>query len=136
MRLKYLPSEIYFDSRLQLLGGLDMGRSQPSCPFPSCTATSWPIVDNLLLHYASDHHVIEKIMFFETEAIIRDLRKEVATKDEIVESLLSDNAELKEKVFIARITKCNILHKSILSIKVQCLPQGILSCQTWTVCWS
>jgi len=84
--------------RLQLLGGLDMGRSQPSCPFPSCTATSWPIVDNLLLHYASDHHVIEKIMFFETEAIIRDLRKEVATKDEIVESLLSDNAELKEKV--------------------------------------
>jgi len=84
--------------RLQLLGGLDMGRSQPSCPFPSCTATSWPIVDNLLLHYASDHHVIEKIMFCETEAIIRELRKEVATKDEIVESLLSDNAELKEKV--------------------------------------
>ena len=88
---------IYF--RLQLLGGLDMGRSQPSCPFPSCTTTSWPIVDNLLLHYATDHHVIEKIMFCETEAIIRELRKEVATKDEIVESLLSDNAELKEKVF-------------------------------------
>ena len=29
-----------------------------------------------------------------------ELRKEVATKDEIVESLLSDNAELKEKVFM------------------------------------
>jgi len=84
--------------RLQLLGGLDMGRSQPSCPFPSCTSTSWPIVDNLLLHYASDHHVIEKIMFCETEAIIRELRKELVTKDDIVESLLSDNAELKEKV--------------------------------------
>ena len=75
-----------------------MGRSQPSCPFPSCTSTSWPIVDNLLLHYASDHHVIEKIMFCETEAIIRELRKELVTKDDIVESLLSDNAELKERV--------------------------------------
>jgi len=84
--------------RLQLLGGLDMGRSQPSCPFPSCSGTSWPIVDNLLLHYATDHHVIEKIMFCETEAIIRELRKEVETKDDIVESLLSDNAELKEKI--------------------------------------
>ena len=93
-----------------------MGRSQPSCPFPSCTATSWPIVDNLLLHYASDHHVIEKIMFCETEAIIRELRKEVATKDEIVESLLSDNAELKEKVCIACIIQCTVTHKSILSI--------------------
>merc|ERR1719234_673975 len=36
-------------------------------------------------------------MFCETEAIIRELRKELSTKDDIVESLLSDNAELKEK---------------------------------------
>ena len=84
--------------RLQLLGGLDLSRSQPSCPFPNCVTTSWPIVDNLLLHYATDHHVIEKIMFCETEAIIRELRKELVTKDDIVESLLSDNAELKERV--------------------------------------
>ena len=84
--------------RLQLLGGLDLSRSQPSCPFPSCVTTSWPIVDNLLLHYATDHHVIEKIMFCETESIIRELRKELATKDEIMESLLADNAKLGEKV--------------------------------------
>ena len=37
-------------------------------------------------------------MFCETEAIIRELRKELVTKDDIVESLLSDNAELKERV--------------------------------------
>ena len=60
--------------------------------------TSWPIVDNLLLHYATDHHVIEKIMFCETESIIRELRKELATKDEIMESLLADNAKPVEKV--------------------------------------
>ena len=105
LRLVYCTStEKYFCFRLQLLGGLDMGRSQPSCPFPSCSTTSWPIVDNLLLHYATDHHVIEKIMFCETEAIIRELRKEVATKDEIVESLLTDNAELKEKVMTVPIS--------------------------------
>ena len=84
--------------RLQLLGGLDLSRSQPSCPFPNCVTTSWPIVDNLLLHYATDHHVIEKIMFCETESLIRELRKELATKDEIMESLLADNAKLGEKV--------------------------------------
>merc|ERR1719430_737909 len=84
--------------RLQLLGGLDLSRSQPSCPFPNCVTTSWPIVDNLLLHYATDHHVIEKIMFCETETIIRELRKELATKDDIMESLLADNAKLGEKV--------------------------------------
>ena len=37
-------------------------------------------------------------MFCETESIIRELRKELATKDEIMESLLADNAKLGEKV--------------------------------------
>ena len=97
--------------RLQLLGGLDLSRSQPSCPFPSCVTTSWPIVDNLLLHYATDHHVIEKIMFCETESIIRELRKELATKDEIMESLLADNAKLGEKV-----------HHSITNIHIRYTP--------------
>ena len=97
--------------RLQLLGGLDLSRSQPSCPFPSCVTTSWPIVDNLLLHYATDHHVIEKIMFCETESIIRELRKELATKDEIMESLLADNTKLGEKV-----------HYSITNIHIPYIP--------------
>ena len=98
--------------RLQLLGGLDLSRSQPSCPFPSCVTTSWPIVDNLLLHYATDHHVIEKIMFCETESIIRELRKELATKDEIMESLLADHAKLEEKV-----------HHSITKIHIRYAPR-------------
>ena len=37
-------------------------------------------------------------MFCETESIIRELRKELATKDEIMESLLADHAKLEEKV--------------------------------------
>ena len=109
-----------------------MGRSQPSCPFPSCTSTSWPIVDNLLLHYATDHHVIEKIMFCETEAIIRELRKELATKDDIVESLLSDNAELKENV-----RQINFAGKSIILLDVSnsvfmSYFQGTPALWTWT----
>ena len=97
--------------RLQLLGGLDLSRSQPSCPFPSCVTTSWPIVDNLLLHYATDHHVIEKIMFCETESIIKELRKELAIKDEIMETLLADHAKLEDKV-----------HQSITNIHIRYTP--------------
>ena len=116
--------------RLQLLGGLDLSRSQPSCPFPNCVTTSWPIVDNLLLHYATDHHVIEKIMFCETEAIIRELRKEVETKDDIVESLLSDNAELKEKVINSSQSSCIHITHIFNSTHVSSLDA--LACQTWT----
>ena len=107
-----------------------MGRSQPSCPFPSCTATSWPIVDKLLLHYATDHHVIEKVMFCETEAVIRELRKELATKDDIVESLLSDNAELKEKVVNSSPFSC--FHITYMSNSIHVSSLDALACHTWT----
>ena len=80
------------------MSGLDMSRKQPACPFPSCAGMSWPIVDNLLYHYASHHNVLEKILMFEAEVVITDLRNKLSGKEGIVEELIKENEELKLKV--------------------------------------
>ena len=86
-------------------------------------------MDNLLLHYATDHHVIEKIMFCETEGIISELRKELATKDEIMESLLADNAKLEEKVHHS-FKKIHICYFSLTSSTMIILPLALVLTRT------
>eukprot|EP00088_Acartia_fossae_P020582 TRINITY_DN2212_c0_g1_i4.p1 TRINITY_DN2212_c0_g1~~TRINITY_DN2212_c0_g1_i4.p1 ORF type:complete len:709 (-),score=264.57 TRINITY_DN2212_c0_g1_i4:539-2665(-) len=50
--------------------GLDYssGKSgMPRCPFPVCNGTAWASLEALLMHYASHHHVLEKLMMYESE---------------------------------------------------------------------
>ena len=59
---------------------------------------SWPVVDDLLYHYASHHHVLEKVLLFETEVVSEELRQEVKARDEVILGLGRENEELREKV--------------------------------------
>ena len=51
---------------------------------------SWPIVDNLLFHYASHHNVLEKVVMYESELAAQDMRDKVRNKDDIIDSLAKD----------------------------------------------
>jgi len=84
--------------RLQLLRGLDMTKKQPNCPFPSCHGMTWPIVDNLLFHYASHHNVLEKVVMYESEMAAEELRECVKEKEATIESLVKEIGELKDMV--------------------------------------
>jgi len=56
--------------RDQLMTGLDFTSGKggmPSCPFPACNGTLWASLQALLMHYASHHHVLEKLMMYESE---------------------------------------------------------------------
>eukprot|EP00092_Neocalanus_flemingeri_P030498 GFUD01033112.1.p1 GENE.GFUD01033112.1~~GFUD01033112.1.p1 ORF type:complete len:952 (+),score=280.10 GFUD01033112.1:70-2856(+) len=84
--------------RVQLMRGLDMTKKQPTCPFPSCHGMTWPIVDNLLFHYASHHNVLEKVVMYESEMAAEDLRGSLREKEATIESLVKEIGELKESV--------------------------------------
>jgi len=86
----YVDHMIDAHLRVQLLRGLDMTKKQPACPFPSCHGISWPIVDNLLFHYASHHNVLEKVVMYESELAAQDMRDKVRNKDDIIDSLAKD----------------------------------------------
>ena len=52
----------------------------PSCPFPGCAGRAWPCMDTLLTHYASDHHVLDKVMMYETEVAAVKVRTQETRK--------------------------------------------------------
>merc|ERR1719233_2559748 len=81
--------------RVQLLKGLDMTKKQPTCPFPSCHGMAWPIVDNLLFHYASHHNVLEKVVMYESEVAATDLREVIKTKENTIEDLVKEIGDMK-----------------------------------------
>jgi len=81
--------------RVQLLKGLDMTKKQPTCPFPSCHGMAWPIVDNLLFHYASHHNVLEKVVMYESEVAAEDLREVIKGKEKTIEDLVKEIGDIK-----------------------------------------
>jgi len=83
--------------RLHLLGGLDLTRGQPACPFPSCHALAWPLVDALLYHYASHHSVLEKVLMYEAELAATHLRAELQVREDILDGLVTENVALKTR---------------------------------------
>ena len=50
---------------------------------------TWPIVDNLLFHYASHHNVLEKVVMYESELASEKLREELLEKEAIVQELIT-----------------------------------------------
>ena len=90
----YVTHMIDCHLRTHLLKGLNM-KKQPMCPFPTCAAMNWPILDNLLYHYASHHNVLEKVLMYETEKAMMELRKEVRDRESTIEELVKENEELK-----------------------------------------
>merc|ERR1719334_1441962 len=56
---------------------------------------NWPILDNLLYHYASHHNVLEKVLMYETEKAVMELRKELRHRESTIEELVKENEELK-----------------------------------------
>merc|ERR1719233_491262 len=81
--------------RGQLLKGLDMTKKQPTCPFPSCHGMAWPIVDNLLFHYASHHNVLEKVVMYESEIAATALREVIKGKENTIEDLVKEIGDVK-----------------------------------------
>jgi len=79
--------------RDQLMLGLDnTGRGVvPSCPFPVCSGTLWGSLEALLMHYASHHHVLEKLMMYESEKQCVIYRSSIKDYDNLI-------MELKEKI--------------------------------------
>jgi len=76
--------------REQLMTGLDFssGKSgMPRCPFPVCNGTAWASLQALLMHYASHHHVLEKLMMYESEMQCVKLRSTVKSKEEQISHL-------------------------------------------------
>ena len=61
------------------------------------TGISWPIVDNLLFHYASHHNVLEKVVMYETEVAAQELRAKLRNKEDIVESLAKELEDLRSR---------------------------------------
>ena len=61
---------------------------------------TWPIVDNLLYHYASHHNVLEKVVMYESEVVAEELRASVKEKEATIETLVKEIGELKETVGI------------------------------------
>ena len=58
---------------------------------------SWPIVDNLLFHYASHHNVLEKVVMYESEQASQEMRDSLKAKEETIQSLTRELEELKDK---------------------------------------
>jgi len=92
---EYVDHMIDKHLRVQLLKGLDMTKKQPTCPFPSCHGMAWPIVDNLLFHYASHHNVLEKVVMYESEVAATDLREVIKAKENTIEDLVKEVGEMK-----------------------------------------
>ena len=62
-----------------------------------CSGISWPIVDNLLFHYASHHNVLEKVVMYESEIASREMRDSLKAKEDTIQSLTRELEELKKK---------------------------------------
>jgi len=92
---EYVDHMIDKHLRVQLLKGLDMTKKQPTCPFPSCHGMAWPIVDNLLFHYASHHNVLEKVVMYESEVAATDLREVIKAKENTIEDLVKEIGDMK-----------------------------------------
>jgi len=92
---EYVDHMIDKHLRVQLLKGLDMTKKQPTCPFPSCHGMAWPIVDNLLFHYASHHNVLEKVVMYESEVAATDLREVIKGKENTIEDLVKEIGDMK-----------------------------------------
>jgi len=92
---EYVDHMIDKHLRVQLLKGLDMTKKQPTCPFPSCHGMTWPIVDNLLFHYASHHNVLEKVVMYESEVSAEELRQAISGKESTIEELVKEIGDLK-----------------------------------------
>ena len=60
-----------------------------------CSGISWPIVDNLLFHYASHHNVLEKVVMYESEIASREMRDSLKAKEDTIQSLTRELEELK-----------------------------------------
>jgi len=93
----YVDHMIDSHLRVQLLRGLDMSKKNPACPFPSCHGISWPIVDNLLFHYASHHNVLEKVVMYESEMAAQELRAKLRSKEETIDNLAKELDDLRIK---------------------------------------
>ena len=65
--------------------------------FIFCSGISWPIVDNLLFHYASHHNVLEKVVMYESELASREMRDSLKAKEDTIQSLTRELEELKKK---------------------------------------
>jgi len=92
---EYVDHMIDKHLRVQLLKGLDMTKKQPTCPFPSCHGMAWPIVDNLLFHYASHHNVLEKVVMYESEVAATELREVIKGKENTIEDLVKEIGDMK-----------------------------------------
>ena len=90
----YVTHMIDCHLRTHLIKGLNM-KKQAMCPFPTCAAMNWPILDNLLYHYASHHNVLEKVLMYETEKAVMELRKELRHRESTIEELVKETEELK-----------------------------------------
>jgi len=88
----------HLESELRM--GLDTkgAGSKPACPFPGCHGLNWPDTDTLLIHYASDHHVLDKIMMYETEVAVVKIREQLRQSSELGENLSRENKMLREDV--------------------------------------
>ena len=62
-----------------------------------CSGISWPIVDNLLFHYASHHNVLEKVVMYESEQASQEMRDSLKAKEDTIQSLTRELEELKDK---------------------------------------
>ena len=70
-------------------------KSVPSSYF-SIVGISWPIVDNLLFHYASHHNVLEKMVMFESEKAAQEMRAKIKSKERTIESLAKELEDMKK----------------------------------------
>ena len=56
---------------------------------------AWPIVDNLLFHYASHHNVLEKVVMYESEVAAAGLREVIKGKENTIEDLVKEIGDMK-----------------------------------------
>merc|ERR1719153_397574 len=76
--------------RSQLVRGLDFSDGKLACPFKTCARLQWPNDDELLFHYASQHQVLDKVLMFETEKVMAELKQRDKTKEHVIKSLEND----------------------------------------------
>ena len=60
-----------------------------------CLGMAWPIVDNLLFHYASHHNVLEKVVMYESEVAATNLREVIKGKENTIEDLVKEIGDMK-----------------------------------------
>lgn len=91
--------EVHF--RDQLVAGLDntgCRGGMPSCPFPVCSGTLWASLEALLMHYASHHHVLEKLMMFECEQKSLQYRSNIQSCEERILEMKVLNSDLQKQL--------------------------------------